>query len=128
MIYKFTAQWCGSCLITNKNFKKVIAKYKDFDLQIDFQEIDIDDESKQSIELKEKYKVGQAEDILPVIVFTDDVGKEVCRLQGEQSQLEIVQGIDSYLYKIGEKSPSKSFKLSVKSGFLDKLSGIFGNG
>lgn len=126
MIYKFTAQWCGSCLITNKNFKKVASKYQENGLKLEFLEVDIDDESAEVLNLKQKYKAGNVDGVLPVIVFTDSQGNQIQQAEGEKSERELIELIDNYLSKIGKKTPSENFKNQKDQGFLTKLAGIFG--
>lgn len=72
-----SALWCPSCLLLNKNKRKLIKDYPD--IKIKTLDLDLDDE------LAESFSPGE---ILPVMIFSDK-GKEICRLIGEHSYEEI---------------------------------------
>ena len=68
-----SAVWCPSCLILNKNLKKINKEYPE--IQITKLDYDLDEE-----EVK-KYKIGN---ILPVIIIKEKE-KEIDRLIGEKT-------------------------------------------
>ena len=68
-----SAVWCPSCLILNKNLKKL--NDENLDIKITKLDFDLDEDE------IEEYNVG---DKLPVIVFKKD-NNEVSRLIGEKS-------------------------------------------
>jgi len=49
MLYKFTAKWCSSCLITNQAFTKLIAEYEKHECKIEYVDVDVD-----SVETKDQ--------------------------------------------------------------------------
>jgi len=124
MIYKFSAKWCSSCLITNDIFKKLILEYQKYDFQVDFIEIDVDSLEAKDLDLKHKYNLDD-QSILPVIIFTNDKNLETQRLIGEQDYNQLLEAIDKDIGQNNKSSPSSNFKTSNKSGFLTKLSNIF---
>ena len=73
-----SATWCPSCLILNKNIKKIKKEYPD--IQIKKLDYDLDEEE------IEKYDVGIK---LPVIIIKKD-NQETDRLVGEKSYEETV--------------------------------------
>jgi thiol-disulfide isomerase/thioredoxin len=75
-----SALWCPSCLILNKQLKKIKNLYTD--LEINILDYDIDEEKIQ------KYNVGT---ILPVIIAGDNGS----RLIGEKSDEELENFIES---------------------------------
>ena len=66
-VIKVTAVWCGACLIMNKRWKEISAKYN---IETESIDVDIDEE------VIEKYDIGER---LPVFIFFDDDGKELGR-------------------------------------------------
>ena len=83
-ILKFSAIWCPSCIIMNNTINKIIKNNSK--LEIINYDYDMDEE-----EVK-KYNIG---DILPVLIFIDNDGKELTRLIGEKSEKEINKIIES---------------------------------
>ena len=83
-ILKFSAIWCPSCIIMNNTINKIIKNNSN--LEIINYDYDMDEE-----EVK-KYNIG---DILPVLIFIDNDGKELTRLIGEKSEKEINRIIES---------------------------------
>ena len=73
-----SAVWCPSCLILNKNLKKL--NDENLDIKITKLDFDLDEDE------IEEYNVG---DKLPVIVFKKD-NNEVSRLIGEKSYDELL--------------------------------------
>ncbi len=81
-VIKVTAVWCGACLIMNKRWKEISAKYN---IETESVDVDIDEE------VVEKYDIG---DRLPVFIFLDDNDKELGRLIGEKSTSQIEEFIE----------------------------------
>jgi thiol-disulfide isomerase/thioredoxin len=73
-----SAVWCPSCLILNKNLKKL--NEENLDIKINKLDFDLDEDE------VEEYNVG---DKLPVVVFKKD-NQEVSRLIGEKSYDELL--------------------------------------
>ena len=124
MIYKFSAKWCSSCLITGQNFQKLVEKFEKFDFKIDFSNIDVDSLDLSDINLMKQFGIND-KSVLPVIVFTDDKDLETQRLIGEQDYNQLLEAIDKDIGLNNKSSPSSNFKSEKKSGFLTKLSNIF---
>ncbi len=84
-VIKITAVWCGTCLIMNKTWSKIL-KEKDIEtISLDY---DMDEEEVL------KYNPGKK---LPVFIFEKD-NKEIKRVVGEHSyeeMLEIVGELES---------------------------------
>ena len=76
-LIKVTAVWCLSCILMNERINNAI-KGKDIDLI----EYDYDDDE----DIIEKYNIGK---ILPVLIITDDNGKELKRSIGEKTEKEL---------------------------------------
>jgi len=123
MIYKFTAKWCSSCLITNQVFENLILEYQKYDFKIDFIAIDVDSADAKDLDFKLKYGIDD-KSILPVIVFTDVENKESERMIGEQDYDQLLQAIDRNIRLNNKSSPSSNFK-PKKTDFLTKLGNIF---
>ena len=124
MIYKFTAKWCSSCLITNQNFVKLVAEYKAQNTEITYQEIDVDSNQKQDLELMKKLGINE-DSVLPIIIFTDKNDMEISRSIGEKDRSQLITIIDKDLLENQNKvSPSSLFN-QPKSGFLSNLKNIF---
>ena len=77
-----SAVWCPSCLILNKQLKKIKDDYPE--LEIIKYDYDFDDEV-------EKYEVGEK---LPVMIVLDDDGNEIRRMVGEKKDEEIREFIN----------------------------------
>lgn len=73
-----SAVWCPSCLILNKNLKKL--SEENLNIKINKLDFDLDEDE------VEEYNVG---DKLPVVVFKKD-NNEVNRLIGEKSYDELL--------------------------------------
>lgn len=82
-IVVISAIWCPSCLILNKQLKKIKKQYN-----INIIKYDYDFDSDEI----EKYKVKK---ILPVIII-EDKDKEIGRLKGEKTYEEIVSFLKEY--------------------------------
>lgn len=80
-IIKITSLGCLSCILINNTLEKILENYK-----VHVQEIDYDFEDVP-------YEVGN---ILPVLIFKDENGKELTRLEGEASYEEIENIIKKY--------------------------------
>ncbi len=80
-IIKISSIACTSCIIVNNTLEKILENYKVHIKEIDY---DFDDYS---------YEVGN---VLPVLIFTDDNGKELSRLVGEVSYDDIKGQIEKY--------------------------------
>ena len=74
-----SAVWCPSCLILNKNLKKLTKEYPD--LKITKLDYDLDEEEIQ------EYNIGTK---LPIMIIKQD-NKEIDRLVGEKKYEEIVE-------------------------------------
>jgi|GEM_PF-5670044 len=124
MIYKFTAKWCSSCLITNQNFGKLIQDYKTLETDINYQEIDVDSELESDLDLLKQYKIDE-NSVLPILVFTNNQNTETERLIGEKNRQELIISIDKYLLENQNKaSPSSQFQ-KPSSDFFSSLKNIF---
>jgi thiol-disulfide isomerase/thioredoxin len=123
MLYKFTAKWCSSCLITSQHFHKLISEYEKYGCKIDFTEIDVDSQEKENLKLKEKFGITD-QDILPILIFTNEQNIEQNRFVGEQDRKSLILAIDQFLTLQNKSSPSSNFSQS-SSNFLSKLSNIF---
>lgn len=77
-IVKISSIACSSCIIVNNKLEKVLEKYK-----IHVKEIDYDFDEYE-------YEVGN---ILPVLIFEDNSGKEISRLVGEVTENQIISEI-----------------------------------
>lgn len=77
-----SAVWCPSCLILNKQLKKIKEEYPE--LEITKYDYDFDSEV-------EKYNVGEK---LPVMIVEDENGNEIRRLVGEKKDEEIREFIN----------------------------------
>lgn len=74
-IIRIGALWCSSCVVTYKEFKKLMKDYPEFEYQeLDY---DMDDIS--------EYRVGT---ILPEIIIYDK--KEIGRIIGEKKEEDII--------------------------------------
>lgn len=80
-IIKVTSLGCLSCILINNTLEKILENYKVHVTEIDY---DFDDCP---------YEVGN---ILPVLIFADENGKELSRLTGESSYEEIEAMIKKY--------------------------------
>ena len=76
-LIKVTAVWCLSCILMNERINNAI-KGKNIDLI----EYDYDDDE----DIIKKYNIGK---ILPVLIITDDNGKELKRSTGEKTEKEL---------------------------------------
>ena len=74
-----SAVWCPSCLILNKNLKKLTKEYPN--LKITKLDYDLDEEEIQ------EYNIGTK---LPIMIIKQD-NKEIDRLVGEKKYEEIVE-------------------------------------
>ena len=84
-VIKITAVWCGTCLIMNKTWNKVLKEKNIETISLDY---DMDEEEVQ------KYEPGKK---LPVFVFEKD-NKEIKRVVGEhfyEEMLEIVGELEN---------------------------------
>lgn len=79
-IVVISAVWCPSCLLLNKNLKKL----KGYDIE----KYDYDFDS----DIVKKYNIGK---VLPVMILEKD-GLELGRLNGEKSYDEIVEFLGRY--------------------------------
>jgi thiol-disulfide isomerase/thioredoxin len=82
-IINVNAIWCGSCISMKNTWREIEKSYV---LNIVNYDYDFDEEVKQ-------YNVSN---ILPVSIFLDDNGNELCRLIGEKKKEEIVKIIEQY--------------------------------
>lgn len=82
-VIKISAMWCPSCIIMDKIFKDLKAKYTD----IEFLEYDYDFDE----EIVKKYSPGK---ILPVFIVMSDNKEE--RLVGEQTYEKLEELIKRY--------------------------------
>jgi thiol-disulfide isomerase/thioredoxin len=81
-IVMLSASWCPACLIVQKRMKTIqdiIALYPFEMLDIDF------DEDKAAV-----YTVGKT---LPVFIVLDETGKELRRVVGERTALELKEEV-----------------------------------
>ncbi len=81
-IVMISASWCPACLIVNKRMKTIqdtIALYQFEILDLDF------DEEKVA-----PYIVGKT---LPVFIVLDDTGREIRRIVGERTALELKEEV-----------------------------------
>lgn len=83
-IIKIGAVWCGSCLTMKKTWSDI---EKIYNLNIISYDYDNDEDK------IEKYNVGG---ILPVSIFLDDNGNEICRLIGNKKKEELIEIIEKY--------------------------------
>ena len=84
-VIKITAVWCGTCLIMNKTWNKILKEKEIETINLDY---DMDEEE------VEKYDVGKK---LPVFIFEKD-NQEIKRVVGEHSyeeMLEIVSELEN---------------------------------
>ncbi len=123
MLYKFTAKWCSSCLITNQAFTKLIAEYEKHECKIEYVDVDVDSVETKDQELKQKFGITD-QDILPILIFTNEQNIEQNRFVGEQNRKSLILAIDQFLTLQNKSSPSSNFSQS-NSNFLSKLSNIF---
>jgi len=121
MIYKFSAKWCSSCLITNKNFTKLITDYNQYETNFDYQEIDVDSQKNDDLELLNQFEINE-NSVLPIILFKDQ--NQVIKIVGEKDRNELITFLDQVLTVQNKASPSGNFSKS-KLGFLSNLSQIF---
>lgn len=84
-ILRFTAVWCGGCLVMNKIWKNIELLYPN--IEITKYDYDIDEE------IVKQYKIGE---ILPVTILCKN-NQEVKRLIGEKTQQEIIEEIESMI-------------------------------
>ena len=77
-----SAVWCPSCLILNKNLKKL---KDDYNIEINKLDYDLDEDE------VEKYNVGEK---LPVMILLDENDNEINRLIGEKTYDEITKFIE----------------------------------
>ena len=75
-VIKITAVWCGTCLIMNKTWNKILKEKEIETISLDY---DMDEEE------VEKYNPGKK---LPVFIFEKD-NKEVKRVVGEHTYEEM---------------------------------------
>ena len=85
-VIKVGAMWCPACIITNKYWKNIKAKYSSV-LFTDF-DIDLDEEKVK------KLNIGNT---LPEIILYDDNDNEVKRIIGEKKQEDIEKEIEAVL-------------------------------
>lgn len=81
-VLKFSAVWCGSCLVMKPIWKEVIneipnAEFIEYDYDLDEDEV-------------LRYNVG---DKLPVFILLNEDGKEIKRLIGEKKKEDIISFI-----------------------------------
>ena len=86
-VIKINAIWCSACLVMNKVWNEI---EKEKNIEIINLDYDMDEE---------EVKKYNPEDILPVMIFTDDNGKELKRLTGEVKKEKIIDLIE----ELGEK-------------------------
>lgn len=77
-VIKITAVWCGTCLVMNKIWNKVLQEKNIETTSLDY---DMDEEEVQ------KYEPGKK---LPVFIFEKD-NKEIKRVVGEHSYEEMLE-------------------------------------
>ena len=82
-ILKFNAIWCSACLVMKPIIKEIKELYNDITI-IDY-DYDIDEDEVT------KWNVGT---IIPVMIFVDEEGNEITRLNGEKSKKEIIDIIE----------------------------------
>ncbi len=84
-VIKITAVWCGTCLIMNKTWNKVLKEKNIETISLDY---DMDEEEVQG------YQVGKK---LPVFIFMNN-NQEIKRVVGEHSyedMLKIVSDLEN---------------------------------
>ena len=86
-VIKINAIWCSACLVMNKVWNEI---EKEKNIEIINLDYDMDEE---------EVKKYNPKDILPVMIFTDDNGKELKRLTGEVKKEKIIDLIE----ELGEK-------------------------
>ncbi|MBP3921114.1 MAG: thioredoxin family protein [Bacilli bacterium] len=83
-ILKFNAIWCSGCIVMKNVMKEVEKLYPNIEIESYDYDMDTD--------MVNKWNVGN---IIPVLIFLDDAGNEVNRLNGEKSKKEIIKVIES---------------------------------
>ncbi len=86
-VIKINAIWCSACLVMNKVWNEI---EKEKNIEIINLDYDMDEE---------EVKKYNPKDILPVMIFIDDNGKELKRLTGEIKKEKIIDLIE----ELGEK-------------------------
>ena len=81
-VIKINAIWCSACLVMNKVWQEI---EKETNIEIENLDYDMD-----ATEVS-KYEPGN---ILPVMIFMDDNGKELKRLVGELKKQQIIEVIE----------------------------------
>lgn len=76
-VVKIGAIWCGACLVMNKVWSELQKNYQFDAIEFDY---DMDED-----EVK-KYSPG---DVLPVFIFFNNDNKEIGRMIGEHSYVEM---------------------------------------
>ena len=83
-VLKISAIWCPSCIIMTNTVNNLKNEYPDLEwINYDY---DMDEE------IVKKYEIGN---ILPVLIFMDENGKEIKRITGEKSKKELKDIIES---------------------------------
>ncbi|MBS8121477.1 thioredoxin family protein [Candidatus Vampirococcus lugosii] len=78
------AMWCASCFVMKPIMNDIKKEFENLDISF----YDYDQDNK----IVEKYNIN---DILPVIVFVDDNGNELKKLEGEYSKKELINIIQN---------------------------------
>lgn len=81
-VIKINAIWCSACLVMNKVWQEI-----EKETNIEIKNLDYDMDASEV----NKYEPGN---ILPVMIFIDDNGKELKRLVGELKKQQIIEVIE----------------------------------
>lgn len=107
MLYKFYSPNCGSCLKVQPILDAVQALYQKYSSSIEIRSINTMDEA--NAEILAKYKIIKKKTVLPCLVFTDNNGDEISRLNGSVEVKNLLNSIDEYLIKNNQKAVSEQF-------------------
>ena len=84
-IIKFGAEWCPGCLVMKPRWEELETELAW--LETEYYDFDKD---------KEEVNEYQINSVLPVAIFLDKEGKELLRLNGEQSKKKLIETINEY--------------------------------
>ena len=80
-ILRFSAIWCMNCIFMKSVWDEIENEYRGLSLE----EYDADDDS----DIHKKYNIKD----IPTVIFLDDTGKEISRLEGAKDKEEIISAM-----------------------------------
>lgn len=96
IVYKFSAPWCSQCKVLKPIFDRIAEKHP----ELDYQEINVDDESSEP--LVDQFGIMT----LPSVVITDNFGtdRKITGVQQEAALEEFILASADYIREHGNET------------------------